>query len=115
MRSKLGDTMPVDDDRLARVVAALPFLGGTLGAGTIPFPRLSLEQYASLCAELREASPAEREAVLRRYHVLHEASLGALVAHWEARLSSAPEERARLAKAVEDYAAWLRVARARGG
>ena len=48
-----GQTTPVGDDSIEKVVSALPYPGNTAGPAIVPFPRLTLEQYASLCAELR--------------------------------------------------------------
>ncbi|MFO0762570.1 MAG: hypothetical protein U0359_39385 [Byssovorax sp.] len=107
MRSKLGDTAPIDDDRMARIVAALPFNKTTVGTGTIPFPRLTLEQYASLHAELLVGT-GRREETLFRYRVLQEASFGALSAHWEERFRAQPEERARFDQMLATFTDWLR-------
>jgi hypothetical protein len=47
-----AETAPIGDDSVAKAVAALPFAGNTVGAAIVPFPRLKLEEYASLRAEL---------------------------------------------------------------
>jgi hypothetical protein len=107
MPAKLGTTAPLDEARMATLRETLPFNASTVGTGTIPFPRMSLEQYASLEADLA-GGRATREAVLADYRVLHEAALGALRADWEARLASSPEERGRYAGMLAEFTAWVR-------
>ena len=89
----------------------LPFVGADVGAGVVPFPRLSLEQYASLCAELA-LWPARSAEILLRYHVTNEAARRALSEHWQAELALGSKAHAMFVKAVAAYAAWLRARRA---
>jgi DNA-directed RNA polymerase specialized sigma24 family protein len=106
-----GMTAPLGDDAIARAVAALPFVKSTAGAesaaGAVSFPRLSLEQYASLRAEL-SARPEDTAEIMKRYHVLNEAAWAALEQHWEKVFAARPEERAAFEKAVGEFVAWLR-------
>ncbi|XYH94952.1 hypothetical protein ACMHYB_45165 [Sorangium sp. So ce1128] len=77
MTRNLGDTAPVADDAMAKAVAALPFVGNTVGAGSVPFPRLKLAEYASLHAELL-VWPERAGEILPRYHVPSKAARKAL-------------------------------------
>jgi hypothetical protein len=107
MRTTLGDTTPIGDDTLARAVAAVPFLGSTLGSGTVPFPRLTVQQYASFHVELT-LWPERKEVTFQRYRVMHEAGCRALQAHWEEVFRAKPEERAVFERAASAYAAYWR-------
>jgi hypothetical protein len=104
-----GMTAPLGDEAIAKAVAAaaLPFVGSAAGTG---FPRLSLEQYASLRAELAVA-PGEAAEIMRRYQVPDEAAWRALQGHWEKVFAARPEERASFERAVGEFVAWLRAAR----
>jgi hypothetical protein len=70
----------------------------------VPFPRLSLEEYASLQAEL-SVGPERSAKVLLRYHVLNEAARQALDEHWQMELAASAEARATFEKAVAGYTA----------
>lgn len=110
-----GATLPSDDDTIARALAkVLPFAGNTVGAGVVPFPRLKLEEYASLRAELTvEPEPERAEAILLKYHVLSEPSKEALIADWDRRLRANPGEKADFEARLGTYVAWLRQVRRR--
>jgi hypothetical protein len=73
----------------------------------VPFPRLSLEEYASLQAEL-SVSPERSAELLLRYHVLNEAAHAALDEHRQMQLAASAEARATFEKALAGYTAWLR-------
>jgi hypothetical protein len=83
----------------------MPFAENTVGAGVIPFPRLTLAQYTSLRAEL-EVRPSD--AILHMYYVLHEPALGALDAHWQKHFAERPEDRAVFERDLATFTAWLR-------
>jgi len=106
-----GETTPLGDDSIAKAVAALPFVGASIGAGVVSFPRLSIQQYASLRAELA-VLPLQSGEILRRYHVMNEAAHQALLEHWQAELAASPEARATFEKDLASYTAWLRAQRA---
>jgi hypothetical protein len=106
-----GETTPLGDDSIAKAVAALPFVRASIGAGVVSFPRLSIQQYASLRAELA-VLPSQSGEILRRYHVMNEAAHRALLEHWQAELDASPEARATFEKDLASYAAWLRAQRA---
>jgi hypothetical protein len=105
-----GKTAPLGDDSIAKAVAALPFLGSKVGAALVPLPRLPLETYASLRAEL-SIWPDRSAEILPRYHVMNEAARRALEEHWERELAASPEARATFDKALAEYTAWLRTQR----
>jgi hypothetical protein len=105
-----GRTAPLGDDSIAKAVAALPFAGNTVGAALAPVPRLPLETYASLRAEL-SLWPERLAEILPRYHVINEAARRALEEHWERELAASPEARATFDKALAEYTAWLRTRR----
>jgi hypothetical protein len=107
MTRNLGETGPVELDAMAKAVAALPFAGTTAGAGSVRFPELKLEQYASLHAELL-VCPEQAGKILPRYFVPSEAARKALEEYWARRLAENVGERAALERAVEEYSAWLR-------
>lgn len=110
MTRGLGGTLPVGDDSIARAVATLPFAGEAATAAVVLVPRLSLETYASLCAEL--AVTPDRAAEIRvKYQVPSEASQRALDEAWRGWLAEQPRERAAFEATVTAYAAWLRLQR----
>jgi hypothetical protein len=106
-----GETAPIGDDSIEKAVAALPFARSTVGAALVLFPRLSLERYASLRAEL-SIWPERSAEILRRYHVMNEAARRALEEHWENELAASPEARATFDKGLAEYTAWLCTRRA---
>jgi hypothetical protein len=107
MRPSLSDTRPLGDTTMERTVAMLPFAGNTVGTGIVPFPRLTLVQYASLCVELW-LWPQQRTEIFKRYHVLHEAAYRAMNAHWQEVFAAQPEERAAYESTAQLYEAYLR-------
>jgi hypothetical protein len=78
-----------------------------VGEAIVPFPRLKLEEYASLRAELAEW-PEQVGEILRRFNVLSEAARQALEEHWAERLAGNLGEREAFERAVGEYSAWLR-------
>ena len=52
LNPRQGETVGPGDDSITKAIAALPFAGNTGGEALLPFPRLSLEAYASLRADL---------------------------------------------------------------
>src|SRR5690606_32158336 len=93
-------------------------LGGTVVPGSdprrpadLPFrpmivPDLSLEQYASLCAE-REHRPDDVDAIRRRWAVEGHAAERALDDRWQARLRADAAEAQRFYNLVASYRTWL--------
>jgi hypothetical protein len=105
-----GKTEPLGDDSIAKAVAALPFSRNPVGAAPVPFPRLALEMYASLRAEL-SLWPERSAEILPRYYVMNEAAQRALEEHWQRELAASPEARATFDKVLAEYTAWLRTRR----
>ena len=107
LNPRKGETVGPGDDSITKAVAALPFAGDTGGAALLPFPRLSLEAYASLRADL-SVWPERSAEILPRYQVMNEAAYRALSEHWHTELAASPEARATFDKLLADYTAWLR-------
>ena len=110
LNPRQGETVPLGDDSIAKAVAALPFAGNTVGAALVSYPRLSLEAYASLRAEL-SLGPERSAEILPRYHMMNEAARRALDEHWQIELAASPEARATFDKLLADSTAWLRTRR----
>lgn len=72
-------------------------------------PELTLEQYASLCAEL-ELAPNREQETLRRYHVRADQK-GRLDSFWTARFLAEPQTHAAYRHAKSTYATWLKSTR----
>lgn len=102
--SSLGATAPLGDDMFAAVRATLPFVGAS---GPARKPALSLEAYASLCAQLA-VSPGSSAEILPRYGVHTDEMKRAVDAEWQARMSSHPATRAEWQRLCAVYESWLR-------
>ncbi|MEZ4443569.1 MAG: hypothetical protein R3B72_31145 [Polyangiaceae bacterium] len=79
-------------------------------AGALPFAprtRLTLEQYASLVAELHGQPSSTRGPVLRRYG-LDETSFQAVEAEWRERFAADPGSYGTFRARYDEYSAWLR-------
>lgn len=103
----------------APAAPATPFAQPTPAAHPMPFaqpapaapPALTLEQYASLHAELT-VFPAQAEQTFRRYGLLTAAARSALEAEWRGRLAQSPIELARWQGLYRHYCAyWAGTAR----
>lgn len=68
---------------------------------------LSIEQYASLCAELA-AYPAQSEQVFLRYHLLSAQDRAAADSEWRARLAKDPAEYKKWHELYWQYCAYLK-------
>ena len=110
--NSVGETGFIDRGLLE--VEALPFHARVLawadarddGPVSSSSPRLTVEQYASLRAEL-DARPHERDAVLGRYNVADTAVLAELAAAWEQHFRVYPADEVRWRQAMIEYKAWL--------
>ncbi|MFP6683334.1 MAG: hypothetical protein VB934_01415 [Polyangiaceae bacterium] len=91
------DVMPFSQPR--------PAAGAATSAGA-PAPELTLEQYASMCAEL-QSDPSQAAAVDTRYGATDEAASHALQTSWQAKLSADASERARFDGLLAQYVAAL--------
>jgi hypothetical protein len=93
-----------------RALPPPPAMGSALdettpvGAGV---PNLTLQQYASLRAEL-EVRPHRWSQILPQYRVKHQAAFGALDEHWQRTFAEHPEQRAVFEAFRTECAAWLR-------
>lgn len=100
LTSKSG-TKPSADNDIAQAVASLPF------------PPLTLEQYASLRAELT-VWPEQADAILLRYHVPSQTARQALCEHWEKRFAKNGGERGAYIHALATYIPYLRTTKMAG-
>jgi hypothetical protein len=97
----LGST--VVGEVMSPLVAALPF---QKSSGSERLPQLTLEQYASLCAE-RNAKPGELEATLRKYGLADDKAERSLDDQWKQSFDARPKQRERWLQMVREYTAWL--------
>lgn len=97
----LGST--VVGEVMSPLASALPFEKKIDASG---LPQLTLEQYASLCAE-RNAKPGELEATLRKYGLADSKAERALDDQWKATFESQPKQRERWLQMVREYTVWL--------
>jgi hypothetical protein len=97
----------VDAALLAQLRQGLPFAGGAAPAAPdAPIPQLTLEQYASLCAEC-EAFPDRTADALARYQIHNDATRRALDTHWRDTFARAPDSKQRWTELQQQYKAWL--------
>jgi hypothetical protein len=96
-----GGTTPPGNDSIERARAVLPF------PRRPAFPRLTLEQYVSLCVDVA-LWPTHAIETRRRYGVPDEAAGRALDAHWQEKLSRSAELCAERDAAVATYTGWRR-------
>jgi hypothetical protein len=87
---------------LGEIGPALPFAGSRSAA----IPTFTLEQFASLRAELA-ARPAAESEILTRYGLAGEAALIALQQRWELRLQADPSMRKSFEELLARYRQWL--------
>jgi hypothetical protein len=108
-----GETLPLQVNLMAM---ALPFMKGqrealeTKDAGTsAPLPKvptMTLDAYASLCAEL-SAQPDRRIEVLRRYRIADDAALNALHASWQKQFADQPRMQTEWQSKYQAFRDWL--------
>jgi hypothetical protein len=102
---------PVDEDPLnatAQGVILSPMLFKATPFADKPLlPELTLDQYASLCAELQIA-PDDKDAIARRYGMKSGVDLDRLEESWSGRLRADGALRRALLDRVQAFAAWLR-------
>jgi hypothetical protein len=115
-----GQTIAADIDLVALAQTALPFpakqeparasLTETSRAAVVPkhasFPRLPMQTYASLCAELG-VFPDRAGEILLKYGVRDAEARRALDEDWQARFAAHPDTRATFANQCAEYRAWL--------
>lgn len=97
-----GETLPLQVNLKAM---ALPFMQGK-GEAQAAAPTMTLDAYASLCAELA-AQPEKRGEVLVRYRVAEDAALNALHASWQKQFAAQPQMRAEWQSKYDAFRAWL--------
>jgi hypothetical protein len=106
-----GETVMVPAIREAPAARPLPFAEQTpprltpAASPTKPAPTLTLQQYASLSAELSVAP--ESAATLSRYGIPDAAARRELDRTWAARFTSEPDLRRQWETLFNQYRAWL--------
>lgn len=105
-RKSLDSTVPAN--MMSPIPEALPFAHGAPAAAPPPkVPQMTLQAYASLCAEL-SVTPEKSAEVLRRYGVHDEHARRALDEEWRARLAAHPPSNQEWQKLYTTYRDWLR-------
>ena len=113
--SEVGETLPLGANMLSAMLPALPFNH----AGTAPppvagkfasAPQLTLDAYASLCAEL-SVFPARTIDILQKYGVVDDSMRRELDQRWRDLFTTAPPLRDEWQRKVTSFSDWLR----RGG
>jgi hypothetical protein len=114
---EVGETLPLGANLLSAMLPALPF--GHVGSAPppvvpkpapAPAPQLTLDAYASLCAELA-VFPARTIDILRKYGVLDDTMKRELDQRWRDIFITAPPLRDEWQRKVASFGDWLR----RGG
>lgn len=85
------------------------FVAGPASQAELPAtgaPELSLEQYASLCAE-RSQPGADAADIMHRYGAVDSASAGALDGLWQGRFFQDRDLKTRFDQLVAHYRQWL--------
>lgn len=113
--SEVGETLPLGANLLSAMLPALPFnhAGSFLSpavAKPAPSPQLTLDAYASLCAELA-VFPARATDILRKYGVVDDTMRRELDQRWRVLFTTASPLREEWQRKVTSFGDWLR----RGG
>lgn len=87
--------------------AAVPFAGTPKAAAPARGPDLTLQQYASLCAELA-VYPERADSIRLKYRVGDAQAMAALEGVWRDRFARDAAARADWQKQVEQFQRWLR-------
>ena len=110
-----SETMPLGVDLLGSLRKELPFLkagsavpirAAAPAATAAAWPRLTLDTYASLCAEL-SVFPERVSEILKKYGITDDAERRAVDREWAERLSSHPETQNLWQRKVGEFRAWL--------
>jgi hypothetical protein len=103
-----GETLPLGVDLLGAMRQELPFKKSAAPspAPVAAWPRLTLDTYASLCAEL-SVFPERGPDILKKYGIADEAGLRAVDREWAERLSTHPETQDLWQRKVGEFRAWL--------
>lgn len=105
-----GATLPLGVDLLGKMRNELPFAkAASVGPAAAPaaaWPRLTLDTYASLCAEL-SVFPERVPVILKKYGIADEAARRGVDREWAERLSTHPETQDLWQRKVGEFRAWL--------
>ena len=112
-----GMTMDVPTDLVTKIArGSTPFPNGPMSGGgaTPPAPSLTLEQHASLSAELTVFRD-RTEAVFAKYHLSDLRQRATIESAWRDRLQKNPTEEREWQRLREHYVAYWTAAKRRGG
>ena len=104
----LAETAPLGDDSIARSRAVLPIAASRIAADAPSYPTLTLDAYASLCAELK-VWPERVADIFTRYRVESAPAWSALHAAWEGQLAARPDLRAAFDTSLATFERYLRM------
>lgn len=108
----VGETLPLGGNLLAFMRPALPFDPGASapapgGPRASQWPPLTLDAYASLCAELA-VFPANSLDILRKYGVADDTMKRGLDQQWRELFTTAPPLREEWQRKMTGFCDWLR-------
>jgi hypothetical protein len=110
-RNEVAETLPLGANVLSAILPTLPFNQPARASGiAVPLPDLTLDAYASLCAEL-SVFPANAADILRKYGVADDRVKRGLDQRWQDLLTTAPPLRDEWQRKTTAFCDWLR----RGG
>lgn len=110
--SEVGETLPLGANLLSAMLPSLPFnhAGSALppmAAKPAPLPQLTLDAYASLCAELW-VFPSRAADILRKYGVVDDVMRRELDHRWGDLFTTVPLLREEWQRKVTSFGDWLR-------
>lgn len=110
-RNEVAETLPLGANVLSAILPTLPFNQPARASGiAVPLPDLTLDAYASLCAEL-SVFPANAADILRKYGVADDRVKRGLDQRWQDLFTTAPPLRDEWQRKTTAFCDWLR----RGG
>ena len=110
--AKVAETLPLGANLLSALLPTLPFkqLAGAHAAGVAPptpLPDLTLDAYASLCAELT-VFPAKSAEILRKYGLADDRARRGMDQRWQDLFTTAPSLRSEWQRKTTAFCDWLR-------
>lgn len=111
-RHEIAETLPLGANMLSTLLPTLPFNqpAHTAGAAVAPparLPDLTLDAYASLCAELA-VFPTKTEEIFRKYGVADDQVQRGLHQRWQDLFTTAPPLRDEWQRKTTAFCDWLR-------
>lgn len=111
-RHEIAETLPLGANLLSTLLPTLPFnrparAAGAEGAPPVRLPDLTLDAYASLCAEL-SVFPTKTEEIFRKYGVADDRVKRGLDQRWQDLFTTAPPLRDEWQRKTTAFCDWLR-------